>query len=460
MTGLDWSLGKIAEIVDGKLYGEASSTVQQVVIDSRGEVASALFVAVRGERFDGHDFLDDVSAKKAIAVLVEKQVAKLSIPHIVVKSSINALGALGLARRCELSGPVVAITGSSGKTTTRRLLASIMGERYVTHQPVGNYNNHIGVPLTLLGIEARHEAAVLELGCSDFGEIATLTKYSDPDVALVTNVGPAHLEKLVDLEGVSKAKGELFTQIRDDTTAVINLDDPKVAAMPQRAGRRISFSTKQNADVRLIMSRPAGTEGQELVFDIQGKRVEGVTALIGAHNAVNATAAGAAALAVGLGRDEIVAGLARTTPQSGRLALKEGFSETTVIDDTYNANPASMRAAIAVLTELKNNGRAIAVLGDMLELGKQSESRHLALGRYVVEQGVELLVTMGKLGAFIDQGAAEAGLPLDRRLRASDHADAAELVRERVEKGDAILVKGSRGMQMEKVVPHLLKGRN
>ncbi|MCP4604050.1 MAG: UDP-N-acetylmuramoyl-tripeptide--D-alanyl-D-alanine ligase [Proteobacteria bacterium] len=459
MADLGWTLSKIAGLVSGRLTRDPNSIVRQIATDSRQDVKGALFLALRGEHFDGHNFLHDAAKKGTIAALVEKPLTDLGIPQIQVENSLKALQTLGLERRREFQGPLVGITGSSGKTTTRRLLASILGERYITHQPIRNYNNHIGVPLTLLNLEARHEAAVLELGCSDFNEIAELTKYADPDVALITNVGPAHLEKLGDLEGVAKAKGELFLGMREEATAVVNLDDHRIAALPIRAGKRISFGTSNGALVKLIQRSPSGMRGQDLVFDIQGRRMEGSLPLIGSHNAMNALAAAAAALAVGLGPDEIAKGLAAATPEPGRLTLKEGPQKTIIVDDTYNANPASMRAAVAASKELSEGGRTIAVLGDMLELGDQTEKEHLSLGRHIVDMGIELLVTMGEGGALINRGASDAGFSRDKCLSASDQASAADLVQERINEGDIVLVKGSRGMQMEKVVLQLLTGR-
>jgi UDP-N-acetylmuramoyl-tripeptide--D-alanyl-D-alanine ligase len=275
---------------------------------------------------------------------------------------------------------------------------------------------------------------------------------------LITNVGPAHLEKLRDLDGVAAAKGELFLWIKTDATAVVNMDDARIAAMPTQAKRRVTYgSGPAAADICLKKRVPAGEKGQELVLDIQGERVEAPLPLIGAHNAKNALAAAAAAVAVGLGRDEITAGLAAVGQEPGRLALYRTSSGRLIIDDTYNANPASMRAALAALLELPVQGQRVAVLGDMLELGSQSEREHRSLGRYAAERGIDLLVTMGKLGELIDLGAAEAGLSEDRRSKASSHEHAAELALAMTGEGDALLVKGSHGMQMDRVVAELKK---
>ncbi len=457
MSDLKWNLQKIGEVTEGTLIGESNPAIRNVVTDSRQDVKGALYIALKGENFDGHDFLDHAAKGGAAALLVEKPATGLSVPQIVVSDTYEALQALGLARRSEFFGPLVAITGSSGKTTTRRLLVSILENRFVTHQPIRNFNNHVGVPLTLLNLESTHEATVLELGCSDFGEIATLAKCANPDFALITNVGPAHLERLKDLEGVARAKGELFLSIRKDAVALVNLDDPRISSMPVHAQRVVTFGTQKEADVRLVQTTPAGVRGQTVVFDIRGEKVTSTLPLLGAHNAVNALAAAAAAIAVGLGSKEIIAGLLAVTPEPGRLVLKKGRKGAYVIDDTYNANPASMRAAIAVLKEISEGGRSIAVIGDMLELGEHTKEAHINLGRYIAQTEIDLLITLGKEGTLIGDGAIRIGLPAKRCLAATDHAEAADLVEEYISGGDTVLVKGSRSMKMETIVADLTR---
>jgi UDP-N-acetylmuramoyl-tripeptide--D-alanyl-D-alanine ligase len=429
-----------------------------VAIDSREDVRGALFVALAGERFDGHDFVGQAFAAGAAAVLVSREEVGVGAPQVVVDDTLAALQALGLARRRRFTGPVVAITGSSGKTTTRRLLASIVGVRHETHQPIKNFNNHFGVPLTLLGLEQRHGVAVLELGCSGFGEIELLTRLSEPSVGLVTNVGPAHLEQLGDLEGVARAKGELFATMPEQAIAVVNLDDPRVAAMPRRPSNELTFGRVAGADVRLVERRTDGIVGQDLVFASADRRIEAHLGLLGIHNAANALAAVAAAVTLELTDEEIVEGLAAAVPVPGRLAPIVGPHDSLVIDDTYNANPASTSAALEVLTEVAPPGRRIAVLGDMLELGSAAQRAHLDLGARAARRELSLLVTVGELGRSIGRGALEAGLAPESHLHAADHAHAAELVAERLCAGMAVLIKGSRGMRMEKVVNALLEG--
>jgi UDP-N-acetylmuramoyl-tripeptide--D-alanyl-D-alanine ligase len=458
MPDLDWSLEKIVHLVGGTLSGDAETKLSRVVTDSRADVSGALFVAIRGDRFDGHDFLAAAVQGGAGAALVEAPVTGLSIPQIAVADTVKALQTLGLARRWEFFGPVVAITGSSGKTTTRRILATILSGRFVTHQPIRNFNNHIGVPLTLLELGKGHQAAVIELGCSDFGEIATLTRCTDPDVALITNVGPAHLERLGDLDGVAKAKGELFQGMKKEAVAVVNMDDPRVAGMPVNGDKRVGYGMTKEAKVRLVSARPNGIHGQTVVFDIDGETLQAELPLIGAHNAANALAATAVAVTLGLSLDDIAKGLLEVTPEPGRLFLLKDADGALIIDDTYNANPASMGAALAVLKEFGTRGRTFAVLGDMLELGEHFEEAHVALGRQVAEAGIDVLVTIGQGGENIDRGAGEAGLSDVSRYHVADHQQAANVIRETAANQDTVLVKGSRGMQMDKIVVLLVEG--
>ncbi|MDJ0765051.1 MAG: UDP-N-acetylmuramoyl-tripeptide--D-alanyl-D-alanine ligase [Myxococcota bacterium] len=457
MGNLNWHIGTVAEQVGGVVQETSDQAIAKVVTDSREDVDNALYIALKGPRFDGHDFVAAVARKGAAAVIVEHSVPALPIPQIVVDNTLQALQTLGAARRRQFNGPVVGITGSSGKTTTRKLVAAIFEERWAVHQPTRNFNNHIGVPLTLLGIEDTHEALVLELGCSDFGEIERLTQIADPDVGVVTNVGPAHLENLKDLEGVKRAKGELFLAMREDARAVINAGDPRVATMPVPSRDSLTFGQAVGVDIRLLSRQTNGLKGQTIALDILGKQVAATLPLIGAHNALNALAAAATAVAAGVDANTIAAGLAAVRPEPGRLTIGQGTLGTLVIDDTYNANPASMRAAIDAACEVATHGRTVAVLGDMLELGEHSDTAHMGVGEYLVASGVDYLVTIGNGGQRIGKGAETAGLAKSRLYGALDHQGAVDYLRRVLQRNDVVLVKGSRGMQMDKLAAMLME---
>ena len=430
----------------------------KVVIDTREDVTGALFVAIKGPRFDGHDFVRQALDAGAAAVMVSNVDIGVGASRIIVEDTLTALQALSCANRNRFKGKVVGITGSNGKTTTRRILTSILKMSRLTHEPRKNFNNHIGVPLTLLELSDEMDAAVLELGCSDFGEISALTKLADPDVALITNVGPAHLEKLIDLDGVARAKGELFAGLRSNAVAVINLDDPRVANMTTPASEKITFGRCVDADVRLI-NRSVKKDGTQIVtIFLQGISIESKLPLPGAHNAQNAVAAAAAAIAAGASPDEIQRGLASTPQTTGRLATLKGPQGTTIIDDTYNANPVSTAAALGVLAELPKGAGRLAVLSDLLELGKSAAEAHRKTGRLAAASNLKILITMGEGGAWIREGAIEAGMNEKYCHHARSHEEASEVALKILKPGDTVLVKGSRGVKMEVVVKLLTEG--
>jgi UDP-N-acetylmuramoyl-tripeptide--D-alanyl-D-alanine ligase len=453
-----WSTTGIARLLGAEFAGP-ELPVSRVVIDSREDCAGALFVALRGERFDGHDFVGEAARRGAVAAIVERAPSIATGAALIrVDDALTALQRLGAARRAEFGGTVAAITGSSGKTTTRSLLAAILGVAGPTHQPQKNFNNHIGLPLTLLGLQAGQRFAVLELGCSGFGEIAALTALARPDLGLVTNVGPAHLEQLGDLDGVARAKGELLAGLEPGAVALFNADDPRVLRMPTAARRRMTWGLGPAAEVRLVDRQPRGALGQSLVLDVRGQPLELRLPLIGGHNAVNAVAAAAAAFALGLTTAQVALGLGRVARTPGRLDPRPGRRGALILDDTYNANPASVRAALGALAELAGRGQAVVALGDMRELGDRGEDEHREIGAAVAALEPALLVTLGRLGAEIGRGAAAAGLEPARIRGAADHEEAGRIVEPLLEAGLVVLVKGSRGMRMERLVSALAAG--
>lgn len=447
-----WTTGEAARVAGGALAGSADVPVSAVAIDSRECGPGALFVALPGGNADGRDFAADAVSRGACAALVSSPVEGLGAPQIVAGDTLAALQRLGAENRRRFAGKVAAVTGSVGKTTTRRLVAAIAGARMRALEPRKNFNNHIGVPITLLALEDAHECAALELGCSDFGEIALLTSFAAPDVAVVTNVGPAHLEKLGDLDGVARAKGELFAGLRPEATAVVNLDDPRVARMRVAARSVLTYGAAERADVRLAGRRARGAAGQEIRVDVLGREEIVELNLAGAHNALNAVAAIAAGIALGCSADDARRGLRALGPAPGRLFVCEGEGGAVVVDDTYNANPASVGAALEVLAEIAGPGRRIAVLADMLELGEASDRAHDGIGRAAAGAGLARLVTLGERGRRIGEAAVAAGLPASAWVHAEGHEAAARSALEAAAPGFAILVKGSRGMRMENVV--------
>lgn len=440
--GLSMRSSECARLVGGELVG-GDAIVHGLSIDSRTLRSGQLFVALRGPNFDGHTFVGDAHARGAAALLVEGPVAE-GLPQIIVEDSRQALGQLTSRWRQRLTLSLVAVTGSNGKTTVKEMIASILGRRGSTLATQGNLNNDIGVPLTLSRLSEQHNFAVLELGANHAGEIAYLAQLVRPTVALITNAGPAHLEGFGSLEGVARAKGEIYGALSDEGTAIINSDDQFASLWRQLARDRtqITFGLDTAADVRAEYELgPRGTRMHlftpvgDVHLDLQ---------LAGRHNVMNALAAAAAAIAVGCTLQQVAEGLERIAPVKGRLQVKRGLRGSCVIDDTYNANPESLRAALQVLKAYP--GRRFLALGDMAELGERAVESHVEAGRVARAAGVDRLYAVGELArAAVENFDGQAKHYSSKRSLATE-------LREDLDADVAVLVKGSRGMGMEEIV--------
>jgi UDP-N-acetylmuramoyl-tripeptide--D-alanyl-D-alanine ligase len=445
------TLQEIARITGGTLSPSgARATVTAISTDSRTVGRGELFVPLRGDRFDGHDFLGQAARKGAAACLSEEVLAGFPVPVIRVEDTLVAMGSLAASLRRDFSGPVIAVTGSSGKTTTKEMLSAILSLSDVGLKTAGNFNNLIGLPLTLFRLEPRHRWAILEMGMSARREIARLAEIADPTVGVITNVGPAHLETLLNLDGVARAKGELFAALKPGGTAVINADDELVAQLPVANGvRRLLFGTSPEAQVRAEEIEVTGEAVRFRLLLPEGERF--VTLKVpGRHNVSNALAAAAAAASVGVGIDLIVRGLENFTPVSGRMEVVRGEDGVLFIEDGYNANPLSVRVALEALDEMGGSGRRVAVLGDMLELGSGSDGFHREAG-WVAARRCDYLLLMGGMAEHTSAGARERGMQSDRVRVVGSHDEAAEHLRRILRPGDRVLIKGSRGMKMEKI---------
>ncbi|MFZ4789914.1 MAG: UDP-N-acetylmuramoyl-tripeptide--D-alanyl-D-alanine ligase [Candidatus Competibacteraceae bacterium] len=441
-------LRDIARLLESERIGP-DAAVAGVEIDSRCLPAGALFVALTGPNFDGHDFIPAARERGAVAALVNRRVAD-PLPQIRVADTRLALGRLGAAWRTRFTGPLIALTGSNGKTTLKEMIAAILRGRGSTLATAGNLNNDLGVPLTLLRLRAEHAYAVIELGANHPGEIAYLTGLAQPDVAIINNAGPCHLEGFGDVAGVARAKGELFQGLAPGGTAIINRDDPYAEYWASlNPGRRI---------VDFGLDQPAAVSGK--LLDAADRRfrlispvgeIEVRLPLPGRHNVRNALAAAAAALAVGATLTEISEGLESLRGVSGRLQRLPGRHGGAVIHDAYNANPASLAAAVQTVGA--DPGGKWLVLGDMRELGPTAAELHAESGRFARAAGFARLYALGEhsraaamafgVGGthFTEVDALIAGLYGDLQ----DDGEA-----------PAVLIKGSRGMRMERVVAALV----
>lgn len=453
----EFTVGQIAEAVGGIVIGSSEGRVAGVSTDSRTVEPGELFVPLRGERFDGHRFIEMAVARGVRVLLAEPahcdpEALPPGITCITVTDTLRALGDLAAFHRNRFAVPVVAVTGSNGKTTTKEMLAAILRRTGDGLKTAGNLNNLIGLPQMVLQLNGGHRWAVLEMGMSEPGEIDRLAEIARPDVGIVTNVAPAHLQSMGTVAAVAAAKGELFIRLRRGNTAVFNADDPLVAGLPTPDGvRRISYGLG-DAQVRAEKVEARGREGQTFTLSLPSAMIPVKLRAFGRHNVLNALAAATAAHVLGLGPDEIKAGLESFAPVDKRFSPEE-IGGIMLIDDSYNANPASMRAALGTVAELKE-GRGIAVLGDMLELGDSSPAAHEEVGRQAA-RCVERLYLMGSLAECVARGALAEGLPAESIFLAKSHVEIVDDLLGTIRPGDCILVKGSRGMRMETVAEGL-----
>ena len=446
-----FDLERIVRIVGGEYCGRKTNCqLEGVCTDSRNMVPGALFVPLRGGRFDGHDYLSQAVKNGAAACLSEEVVEGLSVPVVRVPDTLRALGDIAAARRLQLHGPLVAITGSAGKTSTKEMLAGILSRVAPGLKTFGNFNNLIGLPLTLLRLEKNHQWAVVEMGTSAMGEIERLTQIAQPTMGIITNIGEAHLETLHGLDGVSRAKGELFAGLKGGT-AIINLDDERVARLPVANGvKKRTYGLAEKAEVRAekIVVEP-GAICFDLVVSDEKRLVR--LPVPGVHNVYNALAAATAALELEVSLENVVQGLAGFTPVEGRMNLFPLPSGGLLLDDSYNSNPLSARSALDALSELKGQGRKIAILGDMLELGEDANHLHQALGEQVAKVA-DILVAVGKHGDELQAGALRGGMRRENIYKVANVTAAINLMQDCHRTGDRLLVKGSRGVQLDRLV--------
>lgn len=452
----------LAEVAEA-LGLEAPATdlpIGEIVTDTRQLVPGSLFVALRGERFDAHDFVDEAGKAGAAAALVEtgamgERQRPAGLPLLEVADTRLALGLLGRARRRAWGGPLAAITGNSGKTTVKELLAALLGRDGATLATRGNLNNDVGAPLTLLGLAPEHRQAVVELGANHLGEIAWTSVLAEPTVAVITNVTGAHVGEFGGMGRIAQAKGEILAGLPADGVAVLNRDDAYFHLWERLAAPReiLDFGLAPLARVtaRALVCDDLGRYAFTLVADgVELGRVR--LGLLGRHNVANALAAAAAALAMGLPSGQVVAGLAEAAPMAGRLASLAGINDSRLLDDTYNANPGAVKAALELLAALP--GPRWCLLGAMGELGEASERLHADIGDYARELGIDFLGTFGEAARAASLAFGPGGCHFDEREALTRHA------LNHLPPGASVLVKGSRSAAMEQVVAVLRRDRS
>jgi UDP-N-acetylmuramoyl-tripeptide--D-alanyl-D-alanine ligase len=442
---LNLDLSAIAEATGGSLHG-SNVRIQAISTDSRKHVDDALFVALRGEHHDAHEFVDSARAHGAIAALVDHDLG-CDLPQVVVADVQTALGKIAGFVRRQRNVCVIGITGSNGKTTVKTLLAGILARHAPTHVSVGSFNNEIGLPLTLLAMPEDTQFAVLEMGAGKPGDIDYLVGIAQPQVGLVNNIAPAHLERMGSLDGIAATKGALYSGLPDDGIAVVNADDAFAGYFEGLVGARqlIRFGLGADADVTARFRE--GAESFEFTLVAPGGEIDVRSPLLGLHNVINAIAAASLALAVGVPMETIRAGLEAASPVAGRSARRAHASGAIIIDDTYNANPASFAAAIETLAAC--SGSRILVMGDMRELGNDAERLHAEVGARALGKGIDRLYAVGDLS----RASAKAFGSQARHF--ASQSLLIDALRTEMAPGKTLLIKGSRGSAMDRVVAAL-----
>ncbi|RJQ62685.1 MAG: UDP-N-acetylmuramoyl-tripeptide--D-alanyl-D-alanine ligase [Desulfobacteraceae bacterium] len=461
-----WKTSDLLQATGGRLVcGHRHAAFSQVSTDSRSILPGELFVAICGSSHDGHTYIKEVIGKGIRGLIVDSD--KVSgLPEalltdtettcVAVSGTTRALGDMARYYRQRFPVMLAAVTGSTGKTTTREMTASVVAQRFKTLSSKKNFNNEIGLPLTLFRLTPQIQWAVVELGMNHPGEISRLAEICIPDIGLITNVGPVHLEGVGSIEGVMRAKGELLGKIQASGTAVLNADDPYGRQLARAADRKVFFfGESPDADVRAESIRP---EGRSVSFSLllPAETVSVRLRVPGRFMVSNALAAAAVGFLAGLNGSEIKAGLEAFEPVEGRMCIRETENGIRIIDDTYNANPEAMKAAIRVLCSLKEENRGVLVMGDMLELGDRSESLHESIGSEAAAAGVDRLCITGSFSDAVRAGASAAGMPSENIFIGTPDQIMEQLTARTLAKGDWVLVKGSRAMGMEAIVKALM----
>lgn len=451
MAGCVFSIADVVPLLDASIIGD-NVTVEGVTTDTRSVQQGQLFVALQGPHFDAHDFAEEALKAGAKALLVNRKLA-LDIPQLIVKDTLTALGQIAAWWRSQLSIPFVAVTGSNGKTTVKEMLASIFSQLGSTLATKGNLNNHIGVPLTLLSVTKEHSSAIIEMGANHPGEISYLTNMTRPDVAVINNAAAAHLEGFGSLEGVAKAKGEIYQGLAEGGIAVINADDQFADLWRKLAekNQQITFGCDPDREspVDVSCKWQGDIEGNRLSVHTPVGDFECTLKLLGEHNVMNALAATAVSVGAGVSVEVIKTGLEAVQSVPGRMQPNRGMNGSRIINDSYNANPTSLKAGLGVLADCK--GKRILVLGDMGELGEGVEKFHAQAGEMASNANVDELFTLGKYS----KNASDA---FGKNARHYDDVDKliADL-RNSLVPETTVLVKGSRMMRMERVVEALVE---
>lgn len=449
------TLAHIAEACHGTYVGteeKKNQEVSSIFTDSRKAEEGGLFVPIKGARADAHDFIEDVMEKGALVTLSEKELGEKPYPYILVKSSLRAVKDIAEYYLEQLAIPVVGITGSVGKTSTKEMIAAVLSQKYCTLKTQGNFNNELGLPLTVFRLRDEHEMAVLEMGISDFGEMHRLAKIARPDTCVITNIGLCHLEFLKSRDGILKAKTEIFDFLKPEGHVILNGDDDKLVTVDEVKGiKPVFFGIENHSGIWADAIKPEGLKGISCCIHTEKGSFSVLIPIPGHHMVYNALAGTAVGLTYGLSLEEIKAGIESLQPVSGRFHIIE-TGKYTVVDDCYNANPVSMKASLDVLTDAM--GRKVAILGDMGELGENEVEMHREVGVYAASRNLDLLLCVGELSQYMAEAARHAA-PAKTILHFATKEEMLKELPKILQEGDTVLVKASHFMGFEDVVKEL-----
>ncbi len=449
------TLQKIADVTGGKYIGDdkyRNSVITGVVTDNRKVRPGNLFVCIQGARVDGHDFAQSAVENGALCCLCTREMVG-SFPYVLVDSAIDALKALAEWYRSLFTIPVIGVVGSVGKTTAKEFTACVLSQKYNVLKTEANLNNELGVPLTILSMGQEHEAAVIEMGISDFGEMRRLSKMVRPDICIMTTIGYCHLENLIDLDGVLRAKSEVFEYMTSDSLAVLNGDDPKLRNFTPGT-RILRFGLGENCDIRAEQVKSMGFDGISARLILKNETVDITVPAFGTHIIYGVLGAAAVGSELGLDGESIKNGIMTYEPVGGRAKVTD-TGLITVINDCYNANPNSMSASITSLASVSPRGRRVAILGDMKELGGESSKLHREMGQLAAEKGIDLVICVGDEAENIYLGVNEKG---GNAVYFKDKAELYGKLWDLIDEGDVVLVKASHSMGFEEIVDKLVQG--
>jgi len=450
---------ELAEAVNGQLlWGTAEQVFVGITTDSRKVAPNNLFIPLVGEKFDGHDYIEQCFRTGAAVCLTEKPIPQIvNASAILVKDTAKALRDIATWHRNKYNIPVVGITGSVGKTSTKDMISCVLSKHYEVLKTQGNFNNEIGLPLTLLNLNSTHELAVIEMGMSGFGEISRLTAIAQPQIAVITNIGVAHIEKLGSAQGILKAKLEILEGLKPGGLLVLNGDDPLLVELAGKLSfRTIYYGMNSGLDYVAQDYESLGESGTRFSIMFGNKTYNVAIPVPGIHNVYNALAAIAIGIEMNIPMKVIIEGIAEYSPGNMRQNIIT-YNGIKIINDAYNASPQSMQAAINVLEELSVKTRGIAVLGDMLEMGDMAEKLHYSVGNFIKDKKIQYLITVGKDSKYIKQAVADSDNKTIELQHFDNNNEALKYILSIIRQGDYILIKGSRGMKMEQIADGIMK---